>query len=1027
MATYTFTNAVVVEVAGNNSDILWDQVTITITDDDSDNFLNRDSTDLGFAQTYTITAFNEVIGGRADEPDLNVTYTSIDGANRGTATLNDASGTPIFGIWFEIDNGSNDFRVFVPLQPNAGFDYIQNRNGVLQNVAQGDFQYGQIASDGDDAFILNDPAAFNPKTWSMGAGDDLAQSGGGFDNISLGAGNDTAYGADGNDTITGGTGDDFIAGEGGADSLTGNAGADTLLGGAGNDVLDGGSEDSAADSLSGGAGNDTLFGRGGADTLEGGLGTDSLDGGAGADSITGGDGSDIILGGDGADTILGDGGEAAPTLTRQSFEWDVVPDPDDGGQIDDGDDYPSGFTQNTGLIDVGVTFTAIEAGAEFEFDNQTQITTGVNPGGTEAPGANSAGLLRGFGSGDTSTLTFDFTANQSGIANEVRNVTFRLNDIDEGAFLDQVGVFAFDAAGNPVRVSLSAGQDIQLTDTDGILGADTAAAIDGRGGTSSADPDASVLVTIEGPVAQIRLDYASRDPGTHALQITDIFFDAVTPSATGPAGNDSILAGAGADSVDGGAGADTILGGTGNDTLFGGIGADSIDGNEDDDSIDGGAGSDTLQGGLGNDTVQGGDDNDNIQDFAGNNALSGGAGADFIQQTGAGGQTVTLDGGTGNDTLNVFMGDNSTVLAEGGDGNDSITVFDGTNSLNTVRGGGGADTIQTGDARDTIEGGEGNDQIDSGANDDFIDGGDGSDTITAFTGDDTILGGDGNDSIDGSFGNDSIEGGAGDDTLQGGDDQDTFVIAGDGSDIITGGEGGSDFDQVVISGTNWRINYTGNDPATESGTVTFFNPDGSVLSVTNFSEIEQVVCFAAGTRIATPDGARPVETLDVGDMVETLDHGPQPVRWIGRRIVPARGNLAPVRIKAGRFGATHDLLVSQQHRLLLSDWRAELWFGEPEVLGAAKHLVDGDGVFVDTRLTCIEYVHLLFDRHEIVFANGVAAESLHPGACGLEAIDPDQREELLTLFPELRGDPETGYGDPARRMVRSFECRGMLH
>ena len=46
---------------------------------------------------------------------------------------------------------------------------------------------------------------------------------------------------------------------------------------------------------------------------------------------------------------------------------------------------------------------------------------------------------------------------------------------------------------------------------------------------------------------------------------------------------------------------------------------------------------------------------------------------------------------------------------------------------------------------------------------------------------------------------------------------------------------------------------------------------------------EGFFCFAAGTRIATPQGARPVETLCPGDLVTTLDHRPQPLRWVGSR------------------------------------------------------------------------------------------------------------------------------------------------
>jgi hypothetical protein len=65
---------------------------------------------------------------------------------------------------------------------------------------------------------------------------------------------------------------------------------------------------------------------------------------------------------------------------------------------------------------------------------------------------------------------------------------------------------------------------------------------------------------------------------------------------------------------------------------------------------------------------------------------------------------------------------------------------------------------------------------------------------------------------------------------------------------------------------------------------------------------------------------------------------------------------------------------------------------------------------------------MLFDSHEMVFAEGAVSESFHPGQMGLSAIDAPAREELFALFPELRSNPN-GYGDTARICLRAHEAQ----
>ncbi len=162
-------------------------------------------------------------------------------------------------------------------------------------------------------------------------------------------------------------------------------------------------------------------------------------------------------------------------------------------------------------------------------------------------------------------------------------------------------------------------------------------------------------------------------------------------------------------------------------------------------------------------------------------------------------------------------------------------------------------------------------------------------------------------------------------------------------------------------------------------------------------------CFVAGTLILTPEGERAVEDLSPGDLVMTLDNGAQPLRWIGQRVVPARGRFAPIRFRRGALGNRRALMVSPQHRMVVGGWQAELLFGSAQVLVAAKHLVD-DAAVRPVPMDQVTYVHLLFDRHEVIRAEGALTESFHPGAHIL-AGDAEMRAEIGALFPELDGAP----------------------
>ncbi|GFE63712.1 Hint domain-containing protein [Litoreibacter roseus] len=202
--------------------------------------------------------------------------------------------------------------------------------------------------------------------------------------------------------------------------------------------------------------------------------------------------------------------------------------------------------------------------------------------------------------------------------------------------------------------------------------------------------------------------------------------------------------------------------------------------------------------------------------------------------------------------------------------------------------------------------------------------------------------------------------------------------------------------------------------------------EGDVISISNFSVVAtqpystMVACFARGTLIETTDGHVAVEALFAGQEVMTQDRGPQPIRWVGSTRVAAEGDHAPIVIGKGMFQNTRDLVVSPQHRILLRGWQAELLFGETEILVAAKHLTTSDRVYVRSGGE-IEYFHILFDQHEIIYAECAACESFHPGAVTLGGLDTDQREELYGLFPDLRFWPDS-FGQSARLSVKGQEA-----
>ncbi|MCH2067492.1 Hint domain-containing protein [Shimia sp.] len=324
----------------------------------------------------------------------------------------------------------------------------------------------------------------------------------------------------------------------------------------------------------------------------------------------------------------------------------------------------------------------------------------------------------------------------------------------------------------------------------------------------------------------------------------------------------------------------------------------------------------------------------------------------------------------------------------------------------------------------------------------------GDDTIYADNGDDVVFGEAGNDTIFGGGGSDTLDGGAGDDKLLGGSGDDVFVVSG-GNDTIgdfnTGNTGAlndgdsSNNDFVDLSGHYDSMHELHADMA-DDGVLNQSNTLDAKGNAVDYSDNTQfgdgslsfigdvqltadntgVVCFTTGTMILTPQGERPIESLKPGDMVTTMDNGPQPIVWIGSTSLSghqlrAQPKLRPIHINAGVLGADRPLLVSPQHGVLLPG---------SDILVRATHLhrfVSGTRVALGKQE--LTYFHLMFERHQIVFSNGSPSESLYPGPMALQAMNAEARAEIDTLFPgvlgmSVRNKVAQLYGDTAREVLR---------
>lgn len=163
---------------------------------------------------------------------------------------------------------------------------------------------------------------------------------------------------------------------------------------------------------------------------------------------------------------------------------------------------------------------------------------------------------------------------------------------------------------------------------------------------------------------------------------------------------------------------------------------------------------------------------------------------------------------------------------------------------------------------------------------------------------------------------------------------------------------------------------------------------------------DYITCFGAGTLIETAEREVEVQSLKRGQLVWTRDSGLQPILWTGTTEVHGYGPFAPVVIEPGVIGNTRELVVSQQHRVLINSPATDVLFASPEVFVAAKHLCGLPGVSI-RETERVTYTHFMFDQHHIVRSNGALTESYYYGDTARYALSSPQRSEILALFPTI--------------------------
>ncbi|MCR8547204.1 Ig-like domain-containing protein [Salipiger sp. P9] len=672
-------------------------------------------------------------------------------------------------------------------------------------------------------------------------------------------------------------------------------------------------------------------------------------------------------------------------------------------------------TVETGGVAVDITFTA----QDDEAQAFTVTYDGYVPEGSDVDPNSHLKLFGAGGDGEgiispTSTTVLDFSASDEAYGDNVQNVSFLLNDVDGGSggdlsdlaeyalsgtgptfsFQDNVTVLAYDAEGNPVDVTMT------------VLGAGTSVTGDTATGTevtNFAEQDGTVQVNIAGPVSRIEVVYENGGNAVQGVLISDVSF-----STTEAGGDEAPIA------VDDAATTDedvpVVIDVLGNDSDPEGgdlsvTGATATNGtvtvNEDntltftpDPDYNGPAEiTYTIEDPTGN-TATGTVDVTvnpvNDAPVAVDDSTTTGVNTPVtldpsLNDTDVDGDDLAVTGVTDPTSGTVVLNDDGTVTYTPEDGYTGDATFDYTVS----DGNGGTDTGTVTVTVGTVDPNPGENDAPTAVEDLYH---------TTLTSPATF-----------------------DPTLN---DTDP-----DGDELTVTSVGDAPNGTVTLN-DDGTVTFVADEGFTGYDSFAYTIDDGNGGTASSYVTVEVQPCFTPGTLIATPQGERLVEDLEVGDRVITRDNGIQEIRWIGRKDLTGhelarKPHLRPVLIQQGALGKNlpeHDLLVSPNHRVLVANDKTALYFEEREVLAAAKHLTGLDGVD-EVETLGVTYIHMMFDNHEVVLSNGAWSESFQPGDHSLKGIGDAQRQEIFELFPELEHEEGLKAYGSARRSLKKHEAQ----